>query len=58
MVRSIFENLVQELIAIKKFETALETTQKLKSIKPEYDFKNIFSNYENVINKLRLASVN
>ena len=54
MVRSIFENLVQELIAIKKFETAFEITQKLKSIKPEYNFRRIFGDYENRINKLKL----
>ena len=58
MVRSIFENLIQYLISVKEFKTALELIQKLKSIKPEYDFRKIFSNYENEINKLKLASAN
>ena len=58
MVRSIFENLVQKLISAKEFETALEITQKLKSIKPEYNFKRIFGDYEKQINKMRLGSVN
>ncbi len=56
MVRSIFENLVQELISVKKFQTALEISRKLKSIKPEYNFRRIFGDYENRINKLKLAS--
>ena len=58
MVRSIFENSIQYLISVKEFEIALELIQKLKSIKPEYDFRKIFSNYENEINKLKLASAN
>jgi hypothetical protein len=58
MVRSIFENLVQELISVKKFQTALEISQKLKSTKPEYNFKRIFGDYENEINKMSLASAN
>ena len=58
MVRSIFENSIQYLISIKEFGIALELIQKLKFIKPEYDFKKIFSNYEKEINKMQLASAN
>ena len=58
MIRSIFENLVQELISVKKFQAALEISQKLKSTKPEYNFKRIFGDYENEINKMSLASAN
>jgi len=56
MVRSIFESLVRELILVKKFQTALEISQKLKYLKPEYNFRRIFGDYENRINKLKLAS--
>ena len=58
MVRSIFESLVRELISVKKLQTALEISQKLKTIKPEYNFRRIFGNYENEINKMKLASAN
>ena len=58
MVRSIFENSIQYLISAKEFEMALELIQKLKSIKPEYNFRKIFSNYEKKINRMRLVSAN
>ena len=58
MARSLFENSIQYLISVKEFKIALELIQKLKSIKPEYDFRKIFSNYEKEINKVGLASTN
>ena len=58
MVRSIFEDSIQYLISVKKFETALELIQKLKPMKPGYDFRKRFSHHENEINKLKLASAN
>ena len=58
LVRSIFERALDYLISINEFELALKWAVKLKTIKPEYDFKNIFSNYENKINKMKLASAN
>ena len=58
MVRSIFEDSIQYLISVKKFETALELIQKLKPMKPGYDFRKRFSHHENEINKMKLASAN
>ncbi len=58
MARSIFENSTQYFISVREFKIALDLIKKLKSIKPEYDFKTIFSNYENEINKMKLASEN
>ncbi len=58
MVRSIFEDLIQYLISEKEFEMALEFIQKLKSLKPEYDFIRIFSSYEKNIHEMRLNSAN
>ena len=58
LVRSIFERALDYLISINEFELALKWAVKLKTIKPEYDFKKIFSNYENEINKMKLASAN
>ena len=58
MVRSIFEDSIQYLISVKEFKIALELIQKLKIIKPEYDFRKRFSQHENEINKMRLASAN
>ena len=58
MARSIFENLVQELISIKQFQWALEISKKLKFIKPEYNFKEIFGGYEEEIIKMGLVSAN
>ena len=58
MVRSIFENSTQYFISVREFKIALDLIKKLKSIKPEYDFKTIFSDYENEINKMKLISAN
>ena len=58
MVRSIFEDLIKYLISEKEFETALEFIQKIKILKPEYDFIKIFSSYEKNIYEMRSNSVN
>ena len=58
LVRSIFERALGYLISINELEFALKLVVKLKTIKPEYDFRKIFSNYENEINKMKLASAN
>ena len=58
LVRSIFERALGYLISINELEFALKLVVKLKNIKPEYDFRKIFSNYENEINKMKLASAN
>ena len=58
LVRSIFEDSIGYLKSAKKFKTALELIQKLKSAKPEYDFEKLISEYENDINKMKLASAN
>ena len=58
MARSIFENLVQELISKKQFQWALEVSKKLKSIKPEYNFREVFGGYENKIIKMESVSAN
>ncbi len=58
MARSIFENSTQYFISVREFKIALDLIKKLKSIKPEYDFKTIFSDYENEINKMKLISAN
>ena len=52
------ENLVQELILKKQFEWALLISKKLKSIKPEYNFREIFGDYEEEIIKMGLVSAN
>ena len=44
-----FDKLSGQLDSVRK---------KLKPIKPEYDFKTIFSDYENEINKMKLISAN
>ena len=58
MARSIFENLVQKLISKQQFQWALEVTKKLKSIKPEYNFRRIFAGYEDEIIKMESVSSN
>ena len=58
MARSIFENLVQELISKKQFQVALEISKILKSIKPEYNFREIFGGYEEEIIKMESVSAN
>jgi hypothetical protein len=58
MAKSIFENLIQELISKKQFEWALLISKKLKSIKPEYNFREIFGDYEEEIIKMELVSAN
>mgnify|MGYP006450689661 FL=1 len=58
MVRSIFENSTQYFMSVREFKIALDLIKKLKPIKPEYDFKTIFSDYENEINKMKLISAN
>ena len=58
MARSIFENLVQELISKKQFQWALAVSKKLKTIKPEYSFREIFGGYEEEIIKMELVSAN
>ena len=58
MVRSNFENLVQELISEKQFKVALEISKILKPIKPEYNFREIFGGYEEKIIKRRSVSAN
>ena len=58
MARSIFENSIHYFMSVREFKIALDHIKKLKSIKPEYDFKTIFSNYENEINKMKLISAN
>ena len=55
LVRSIFERALDYLTSVNEFEIALKLIIKLKKIKPEYDFKNIFGNYENKIIGLKLA---
>ena len=58
MARSIFENSMHYFISVREFKIALDLIKKLKPIKPEYDFKTIFSDYENEINKMKLISAN
>ena len=58
LARSIFERALDYLISVNEFEIALNLIVKLKTIKPEYDFIKIFANYENQINKMKLASAN
>ena len=58
MVRSNFENLVQELISKKQFKLELEISKILKSIKPEYNFRKIFDGYEDEIIKMGSVSAN
>ncbi len=58
IVRSNFENLVQELISKKQFKVALEISKILKSIKPEYNFREIFGGYEEKIIKRGSVSAN
>ena len=58
MARSIFENSIQYFMSVREFKIALDLIKKLKPIKPEYDFKKIFGDYENEINKMKLISAN
>ena len=58
LARSIFERALDYLISVNEFEIALKLIVKLKKIRPEYDFKNIFGNYENKIRDLKLAFAN
>lgn len=58
LIRSIFENSTQYFISVREYKIALDLIKKIKLIKPEYDFKKIFSDYENEINKMKLISAN
>ena len=58
LVRSIFKNSIQYFISVREYNIALDLIKKIKLIKPEYDFKTIFSDYENEINKMKLNSTN
>jgi hypothetical protein len=58
LARSIFERALDYLISVNEFEIALKLIVKLKKIRPEYGFKNIFGNYENKIRDLKLAFAN
>jgi hypothetical protein len=55
MVRSIFDNSLHYLLSQKEHEIALDLIKKLKTIKPEYNFRRIFEEYEIEI-KSQLAS--